>query len=142
MGPSQVLARIAEVAFGHRAGIVNVGVVSALMMPLALMVPLLADHSVLAAILFMTGYGISAGAMTIVRSVLPLALFGRERYARLIGQLSLPQNAAFALSPVAFAAVMSSWGPKAVLLLSLGVALVATIAMVGLARAVRTASAS
>jgi hypothetical protein len=37
---------------------------------------------------------------------------------------------------------MSSWGPKAVLLLSLGVALVATIAMVGLARAVRTASAS
>jgi hypothetical protein len=140
MGPSQVLARMAEVAFGHRAGILNVGLVSAGMMPLALLFPMLADHSVSAAILFMVGYGMSAGAMTIVRSVLPLALFGRERYARLIGQLALPQNAAFALSPVVFAAVMSAWGPKAVLVLSLGVAVVATAAMIGLARAVRVAT--
>ena len=140
MGPSQVLARIAEVAFGHRAGILNVGLVSAAMMPVAVLIPMMADHSVSAAILFIVGYGVSAGAMTIVRSVLPLALFGRERYARLIGQLALPQNAAFALSPVVFASVMSASGPKAVLLLSLAVALLATVAMVGLARAVRAVS--
>lgn len=137
MGPAQVLARVAEVAFGGRAGILNVGLVSAALMPLAVLIPLLADHSVTAAVLFILGYGISAGAMTIVRSVLPLALFGRDRYARLIGQLALPQNAAFALSPVVFAGMMNASGPKAVLLLSLGVAVVATIAMAGLARTVR-----
>jgi pyridoxine 5'-phosphate synthase PdxJ len=42
---------------------------------------------------------------------------------------------------VVFATVMSTWGPKAVLLLSLGVALIATAAMMGLARAVRAAAA-
>jgi MFS family permease len=141
MGPAQVLARVGEVAFGQRTGILNVGLTSAALMPLALMVPLLADRSVGAAVLFIVGYGISAGAMTIVRSVLPLALFGRQRYARLIGQLALPQNAAFALSPVVFAAVMSAFGPLAVLVLSLAISLVATAAMAGLAVAVKKAGA-
>jgi MFS family permease len=140
MGPAQVLARVGEVAFGQRAGILNVGLASAGLMPLAVLFPMAADHSVSAAVLFIVGYGISAGAMTIVRSVLPLALFGRERYARLIGQLSLPQNAAFALSPVIFASVMRAWGPTAVLMLSLAVSLVAAAAMAGLSIAVRKAA--
>jgi MFS family permease len=141
MGPAQVLARVGEVAFGQRAGILNIGLTSAALMPLALLVPLLADRSVVAAVLFIVGYGISAGAMTIVRSVLPLALFGRQRYARLIGQLAMPQNAAFALSPVVFAAVMSAFGPLAVLVLSLAISLLATAAMAGLAVAVKEAGA-
>jgi hypothetical protein len=86
---------------------------------------------------FIVGYGMSAGAMTIVRSVLPLALFGRPRYARLLGQLALPQNAAFALAPLAFAGVMSAFGPTAVLVLSLVVALAAAAAMAALAVSIK-----
>jgi MFS family permease len=133
IGPSQVLARIAEVTFGRRAGIINIGLISACLMPLVTIIPMVTSHSVVTGALFVIGYGIAAGAMTIVRSVLPLALFGRQRYARLLGLLSLPQNIAFALSPVLFAAVMSASGPNAVLGVSIVVALAAAATMAGLA---------
>jgi predicted MFS family arabinose efflux permease len=133
IGPSQVLARIGEVTFGRRAGIINIGVISACLMPLVTIIPMVTTHSVVTGALFVIGYGIAAGAMTIVRSVLPLALFGRQRYARLLGLLSLPQNVAFALSPVLFAGVMSASGPDAVLGVSIVVALAAAATMAGLA---------
>jgi MFS family permease len=138
IGPSQVLARIGEVTFGRRAGIINIGLISACLMPLVTIIPMVTTHSVFTGVLFVVGYGIAAGAMTIVRSVLPLALFGRQRYARLLGLLSLPQNVAFALSPVLFASVMSASGPDAVLGASLLVALAAAAALAGLARMVGT----
>jgi MFS family permease len=133
IGPSQVLARIGEVTFGRHAGIINIGLISACLMPLVTIIPMVTTHSVVTGVLFVVGYGIAAGAMTIVRSVLPLALFGRQRYARLLGLLSLPQNVAFALSPVLFASVMSASGPDAVLGLSIVVALAAAATMAGLA---------
>jgi hypothetical protein len=139
MGPAQVLARLAEVAFGHRIGILKVGVIAASMMPLVTVLPVLLGHSVGSAVLFIVGYGLSAGAMTIVRSVLPLTLFGRQRYARLLGQLAVPQNTAFAVAPIAFASVMDAFGPDGVLLMAGGAALIPVAALIGLAVVVRRA---
>jgi hypothetical protein len=80
--------------------------------------------------------------MTIVRSVLPLSLFGRQRYARLLGQLAVPQNTAFALSPVVFASVMGSAGPAGVLAVAGVTSLVAVGALAALAVTVRRARIS
>jgi MFS family permease len=140
MGPAQVLARFTEVAFGHRIGILRVGVIAASMMPLVTVLPVLLGHSVGSAVLFVVGYGLSAGAMTIVRSVLPLTLFGRQRYARLLGQLAVPQNTAFAVAPIAFASVMDAFGPDGVLLMAGGAALIPVGALIGLAAVVRRAA--
>jgi predicted MFS family arabinose efflux permease len=137
MGPAQVAARIGEVAFGHRAGIMTVAQAAAWLMPFAVLVPLIDTRSAPLAAAFVIGYGLSAGAMTIVRSVLPLMLFGRARYAKLLGQLFLPQNIAFALSPLVFASVMSAYGPRGVLLLSFATASLALAAMIGLVAMVR-----
>jgi len=137
MGPAQVAARIGDVTLGQRFDILRVGLLATLLMPFAVLLPLLESRSAWLAGAFVVGYGLSAGTMTIVRSVLPLGLFGPSRYARLVGRLALPQNTIFALSPVVYATVMSAAGPKAVLLLSCAGAVLALAAMAGLVVAVR-----
>ncbi len=129
MGPAQVAARFAEMAFGKRVGILTVGVISAALMPLAVLLPIVGPPSAAVAIGFALGYGMAAGAMTIVRNVAPLALFGKETYATMSGWLSLPQNIAFALSPLVFAAMMRHSGPTATLAMAFGAALAALAVM-------------
>lgn len=134
MGPAQVMARLAEMTFGRSLGILTVGVISVALLPLTILLPLLGPATQGVAIGFVIGYGMAAGAMTIVRSVAPLSLFGREAYATMIGWLGLPQNIVFALSPMAFAFVMRQWGTNAALVMALAAALAALAAMLVLHR--------
>ena len=134
IGPSQIAARIGEVVFSGRAGIIVVGVVAMAVMPLAVALPLVAETSVGIAAAFMIGYGLSAGAMTIVRAVAPLTLFGRDAYAVVLGRLAVPQNIAFALSPMLLAAVMSHAGPRATLGLVCAASVLGFAAMLALAK--------
>lgn len=136
-GPAAVLARVIEATVGQRAGILKVGLAALALLPVAVALPLFDDRSALIAGAFVIGYGMSAGAMTIVRSVLPLALFGADRYARLLGWFAVPQNIAFALAPMVFAGVMGSVGPGAVVASALAVAVLALAAMLALAILVR-----
>ncbi|MBL8567564.1 MAG: MFS transporter [Phreatobacter sp.] len=142
MGPAQVAARFAEMTFGGRVGILTVGVISAALMPLAVLLPILGPPSPAIAIGFAIGYGMSAGAITIVRNVAPLALFGKETYATMTGWLSLPQNIVFALSPMIFAATMRHSGPTATLILAFGAALAALAVMMILDRRFRDRAAA
>ena len=132
MGPAQVAARIGEVTLGQRADVLRIGLVATALMPFVVALPLIESQAVWVAIAFVVGYGLSAGTMTVVRSVLPLVLFGPADYARLLGRLALPQNTAFALSPTAYAAVMSAAGPRGALVLSCLGAALALAAMIGL----------
>jgi len=125
MGPAQMAARLAEMVFGRSLGILTIGVISAALMPVAVGLPVLGPSSAAVAIAFVFGYGMAAGAMTVVRNVAPLALFGRETYATMNGWLSLPQNIVFAISPMVFAFVMRHWGAAATLVLAFGAALAA-----------------
>ncbi|MFN3856037.1 MAG: MFS transporter [Phreatobacter sp.] len=125
MGPAQVLARLGEMVFGRRLGILMVGVISATVMPLAVLMPVLGPQSPLLACAFVMGYGLSAGAMTIVRAVAPLALFGAATFATMSGWLAVPQSIAFAIAPIIFAAVMRHWGPTATLVVAFAAALCA-----------------
>jgi predicted MFS family arabinose efflux permease len=137
LGPAGVAARALELTLGRRAGIMMIGVVAAATLLAAAVLPLLAGARLPVVVVFTVAFGAAAGVMTIVRSVLPLTLFGRERYARLLGQLALPQNLTLACAPLAFAFVMSRSGPEAVLGLAVAVALFALGAMIGLALLVR-----
>lgn len=142
IGPAQVAARFAEMTFGGRIGILTVGVISAALMPLAVLLPIIGPASPAIAIGFAIGYGMSAGAITIVRNVAPLALFGKETYATMTGWLSLPQNIVFALSPMIFAATMRHSGPTATLVLAFGAALAALAVMMILDRRFRDRAAA
>jgi predicted MFS family arabinose efflux permease len=142
MGPAQVIARFAEMAFGGRVGILTVGVISAALMPLAVLLPVLGPPSPAIAVGFAVGYGMAAGATTIVRNVAPLALFGKETYATMTGWLSLPQNIVFALSPLVYAATMRHSGPTATLVMTFGAALAALGVMAMLERRFRDRAAA
>ncbi len=96
LGPSQVGARIVEMAFGRRYHAIWTMVASVVLVTLG--VGLLAAGwpvTALALCLFGAGNGIGS----IARGTLPLALFGPEHYARIMGRLALPSLLAQAASP-------------------------------------------
>ena len=96
IGPSQVGARVLEAAFGRRHHPVWSFLVSSALVAIGLCM-LLGPSSVIGAGLVI--YGSGSGIRSIVRGTLPLALFGGEGYAVLMGWLAMPSLVAQAASP-------------------------------------------
>lgn len=128
IGPSQVAARVVEMATKGRhhplwtltaaMGLVAIGVIL-----LAVGLPIVA----LALIL----YGAGNGIYSIARGTVPLALFGPDRYAPLIGLLARPGLMAQAAAPLIGAFVLTHGGAEALLAVLTALAL-ANLALVGL----------
>jgi MFS family permease len=95
IGPSQVGARVIQAAFGRRHPIWSF-LASAFLVAIGLCM-LLGPASVIGAGLVL--YGSGSGIRSIVRGTVPLALFGREGYAVLMGWLAMPSLVAQAASP-------------------------------------------
>lgn len=134
VGPSQVGARFLEMLIAHRhhpiwtkaasAGLVAAGVIA-----------LWAGLPVIAVALILYGAGI--GLESIARGTLPLALFGAEGYAALMGKLALPSLLAQAAAPSAGALLLSHAGASGALLAIVAVALCNVLLVAVLVRAVR-----
>ena len=58
----------------------------------------------------MVVYGVASGSMSLARVMIPLALFGSRSYGRATGLLAGFQNVAFALAPLAYAAMFERLG--------------------------------
>lgn len=107
LGPSQVGARVVEMAFGSRyhpiwTMMAAFGLVAAGLGTLALGFPAIAVALVL--------YGAGNGIYSIARGTLPLALFGASNYAVLMGRLALPSLLAQALAPILGAQIIERSG--------------------------------
>jgi MFS family permease len=96
IGPAQVGARVLQAAFGRRGHPIWSFLVSAVLVAIGLCM-LLGPASVIGAGLVL--YGSGSGIRSIVRGTVPLALFGREGYAVLMGWLAMPSLVAQAASP-------------------------------------------
>jgi hypothetical protein len=77
-------------------------------------------------------YGAGYGIMWVARGTLPLALFGSERYASLIGRLAFPSLIAQALAPSAGALLVEHTGADATLAILLAFAAVNVMLIAGL----------
>jgi hypothetical protein len=106
-GPAQVGARVIERVFGHRYHPIWTMVLAAALMTTGLAM-LLVDLPIVAAAVMV--YGAGYGVTWIARGTLPLALFGPEKYAVLIGRLALPSLLAQALAPLAGAVAIERFG--------------------------------
>ncbi len=109
-GPAQVIARVAERLFGNRYHPIWTMIASCGLMAIGLM--LLNGHFsilVIVILLYGAGYGIS----WIGRGTLPLALFGPERFPRLMGKLAFPSLIVQALAPSAGALMIEAHGADA-----------------------------
>ena len=129
VGPAQVLARLVEMLLGKRIPALILGVFSVMLLPVAFGLLIGLPTGFMSALLFGLFYGASNGLVTIIRGIIPLALFGPHGYGRRLGMISAPSLAIKAGSPMVFAAVMAQSGVDQVLALSLGSALIAGIAM-------------
>lgn len=60
-------------------------------------------------------YGMGSGIRSIARGTVPLAMFGREGYAILMGRLSLPTLLATATAPIVGTWLLEWFGPTGTL---------------------------
>jgi hypothetical protein len=105
VGPSQVGARVVEMAFGRHyhpiwTMVASVSLVATGVILLAAGFPILAMALAL--------YGAGNGIGSIAKGTLPLAVFGPFGYASLMGRLAMPSLLAQALSP-SLGAILIEW---------------------------------
>ena len=128
-GPAQVGARVVERMFGASYHPVWTMVASCALM-LAGLIMLVGGSPLLWLTILI--YGGGYGIMWIARGTLPLALFGPERYATLMGRLAFPSLIAQALAPSAGALLIERHGADATMAVltgfaALNVALIAVL---------------
>jgi MFS family permease len=126
IGPSQVGARILEMAFGRKTHPVWSLLASAILVAIGLAMLIGAPGVAAAGIVL---YGAGSGIRSIARGTVPLALFGREGYAILMGRIAMPTLVAQAASPSLGAWLLAGFGPTATLI-TLFAAAVANILLV------------
>jgi MFS family permease len=119
-GPAQVGARLIERIFGERYHPIWTMVASCILMVAGLIALQMSTLLTAAVVVYAAGYGI----MWIARGTLPLALFGPERYATLMGRLAFPSLIVQALSPSAGALLLEAHGVSALMMTLTGFALV------------------
>lgn len=139
IGPSQVAGRLVEMLFGTALQPVTTAWVSAVLMPLGLMLLLVGGMTATLAGLFAVAYGISMGLGSIVRGTVPLQLFGPAGYGAMLGKLSAPGLIIRAAAPLAFAVLIERAGQVPSLLLLIALSTLAAVALFALARRVKSA---
>ena len=125
-GPAQVAARVIERIFGARYHPIWTMVASCLLMAIGLALLLTGFPLLwLVILLYAGGYGI----MWIARGTLPLALFGPERYATLMGRLAFPSLIVQALAPSAGALLVERAGSDTTIVVLTGFAFLNMVLM-------------
>jgi hypothetical protein len=121
MGPAQVAIRLTDALFWKGLHPLDVALVAAAALPVAVLALLVLPGSVAAAVLFAALLGVGGGLSSIVRGTLPLSLFGAQGYGALLGRLTFVRTLLSAVAPFLFALVMQTAGSGAAL--AAGVAL-------------------
>ena len=135
IGPSQVGARVFELALARRTHPVWSMVASAVLMAVGLGM-LAAGPGI--AVVGIVLYGGGSGIRSIVRGTVPLALFGPDRYAILMGRLAVPIFLAQAASPSIGAWLLDGFGTSMTLAVLCGAAIANIALALSLAAVART----
>jgi MFS family permease len=137
-GPAQVGARFVERLFGTRYHPLWTMVASCVLMAVGLALMLTLPILIVAIVIYAGGYGI----MWIARGTVPLALFGPDRYAVLMGRLAFPGLISQALAPSAGALLIEHSGPMLTLQVLTWLALLNVLLVGGLWAAFRRSETS
>ena len=133
VGPSQVSARILEMFLGSRFHPIWTMVAAAVLVTGGLSLLFGETHAVAVGLVV---YGAGNGLTSIVRGTLPLALFGAEGYATLMGRIGRPVLIALAVAPSIAAVIIDRYGAPSIVVtlacigavnLAIGLALAALV---------------
>jgi hypothetical protein len=139
VGPSQVAARVLEFVSGGRHH--PLWTVLAAMFALAAAILALGSTGA-ASLAVIACYGAGVGLASIGNGAVPLAVFGPERYARLMGRISLVALPAQAAAPLIGTALITGFGERGTLLVLGGWAVAALLMAAELLRRQRGAQRS
>lgn len=109
-GPSQVLSRFINMVFGGGLSQLTLALISAVLLPVALVILITTAPSVPGALVFAIVFGLGSGLSSIVQGTLPLALFGSEGYGKRQGQILSVRLAISSTAPFALALMMGNIG--------------------------------
>jgi len=112
VGPCQVSARLLDLMFGRRIHPVWEALIASVFVAVGLGLLMQGYGAVWIGLVL---YGGGIGLRSIVRGTLPLALFGVDGYASLMGRLAFPMLVAQAAAPLAGAVVLQHWGADGML---------------------------
>ena len=121
IGPSQVGGRVLEMVFGRKTHPIWSLVASTALVAIGILA-LAGDGRLAAAGIIL--YGMGSGIRSIARGTVPLAMFGREGYAILMGRLALPTLLATAVAPLLGTWLLDGLGPSGTLYVLLAASLV------------------
>jgi hypothetical protein len=130
IGPGQVAGRVLEWTVGRRIDLLFRARVAALLFPIG--AAFLPFGGPVTATVFALLYGMSNGIMTINRGTLPLALFGPNGYATVLGWLAVPVLIAQAVAPTAAAPLVAALPALWVLLIAGGLGFIASLMLLPL----------
>jgi MFS family permease len=105
-GPSQVLARACEFAFGARAHPLTMARFAFALITCNFIVLLIAGITTPLAAMFYILFGASNGLVTIARGTVPLSLFGASGFGVVVGRMAAPWLLMQAASPLVLAVVI------------------------------------
>lgn len=114
LGPTQVGARIVEIAFGRKRHPIWSLIASTLFVAGGISMLIGAPGIMAVGIVL---YAAGNGFRSVARATVPLTLFDRDSYAALMGKLSLPTLVLQAAAPSFSTLVLDHWGPGGVLVL-------------------------
>ena len=136
LGPAQVGARLVEMLLARSRHPVWTMLAACLLAPLGLGLMFGAPSLAAAGILL---YGAGAGLRSIARGSVPLAIFGRDGYATMMGRLAMPALIAQSAAPAIGAVLLRSAGPSGTILAMVGLSAVNLLTVVPLLRFARRA---
>ncbi len=134
VGPSQVGARVFEMLLGRKAHPIWSLLVSTILVAIGLGMLIGAPGTMAVGIVL---YGSGSGIRSIARGTVPLALFGREGYAALMGRIAMPTLLAQAASPLVGSWLLERWGATPTLAVLCGASVVNVALVVALIPSVR-----
>ncbi len=131
-GPSQVAVRAGELLLSAGHSIVFTALASALFAVAGFGAFATLGVTLPASIAFAVLMGFGHGLFAIARNTLPLVLFGHRHYGTYMGWLNVPQNMAYALAPLVFAAVIGRVGGTAAIWLAAGASILSLLSVLAL----------
>ena len=131
-GPSQAVARLADLASGGRTGVMRMALISATAAPLGFAVALGLGVTVPTATVLAIAFGMGQGLYAMARNLVPLRLFGLKTYGATMGLITLPLNICSAAAPLIFSVLIAHAGPEPAFWVAAGLGVVSFTAMAAL----------
>lgn len=133
-GPSQVLSRFVNMVFASGLSQLTLALISAVLLPAALIILIATAPSVPGALVFAVVFGLGSGLSSIVQGTLPLVLFGSQGYGKRQGQILSIRLVISSTAPFVLAFLMNEVGAAWALSVAALLGSAAVAAFIGIMR--------